>query len=204
MQSRSKKTVWKLCVLESGVQICILVKPVERSIAHTGPRWRCRCLLCMTDHCGSNRFRLLSALSCSQSCHPVLLCPSLSFSLAVCLCISFLVYYFVSSRLSILYWYLYSIPISFSVFYLNSASACWSFGARSVKNVPFQLTWVGEFASAHMSQKYRAAETNVHGFPIRKEPGSIFRICCHFLSCHITSSSLEIILEAWIQAKRVF
>lgn len=163
---------------------------MERSIAHTGPRWRCRCLLCMTDHCGSNR-----SISCLQSCHPVLHSPSLS------LCISFLVYYFVSSRLSILYLHLYSIPISvFLLFYLNSASACWS-----VKNVPFRLTWVGEFASAHMSQKYRAAETNVHGFPIWKEPDSILKICyCHFFSCHITRSSFEIILEEWVQAKRVF
>jgi hypothetical protein len=59
---------------------------------HTGPRWRC--LLCMTDHCGSNRFHLLSVLSCSQSCHSVL---PLSLSLAICFCISFFVYYFVFS-----------------------------------------------------------------------------------------------------------
>jgi hypothetical protein len=97
-KSQQKKPVWKLCVLQSGVQIYILVKPVARSISHRAvPRWRC--LLGMKDHCGSNRFHLLSALSCSQSCHSVLL---RSLSLAVCFL--HFIYYFTSN--------LYSFPIS--------------------------------------------------------------------------------------------
>lgn len=88
------------------------------------------------------------SISCSQSCHPVPL--SVSLSLAVCFFISFLVYSLCLLAFpSCIY---VCIPFQspcFSLFYLNSARAC--------QDRAFRLTRVGEFASAHMSQKYRAA-----------------------------------------------
>jgi hypothetical protein len=77
--------------------------------------------------------------------------------------------------------------LRFSLFYLNSASAWLSFHARSVKNVSFRLTWVGEFASARMSQNTELQRPTFTVFPFGRSRVRISKFATA-LSCHITIS----------------
>jgi hypothetical protein len=71
---------------------------------------------------------------------------------------------------------------------------------------PIDVSWrvrIGTYVA-----KYRAAETNIHGFPIRKELGSNLKICyCPSLSYYeliVRNHKLPLVLEAWVQSKCVF